>query len=165
MIPELPTADLSRIAASALQEVLATQFKLSVTPAAPAEIARAAGDCHCLSGSVNLDGARMSGSLRLQLPETWIHHVNVSLAGPSDSPITSEDDAFDLTGELCNMVAGRIAASLAGAGYTSGLSTPAVIRGRFMAFEAAEGGRLFRSDWACEGHLLKLTLLITFKLE
>ena len=165
MIPEIPTPDLSRIAASALKEVLATQFKLSAVPASPIEIEGAADDPRCLTGSVNLDGARMSGSLRLQLPEAWVHKIIASLLEGRDAVSIDEDDASDLIGELCNMIAGRVAASLVGVGYVSTLSTPAVLRGRIMELERGEGGELFRFDWTCEGHLLKLTLLFKPKLE
>ena len=60
----------------------------------------------------------MSGSLRLQLPEAWVHKINASLLKGRDAVSIDEDDASDLTGELCNMIAGRIAASLAGARAT-----------------------------------------------
>lgn len=163
MIPEIPTPDLSRISASAIQEVLATQFKLSAVPVSYLEIVGAADDPRCLTASVNLDGARMSGSLRLQLPEAWVHKINASLLGQIDAGFTNENDDTDLTGELCNMLAGRVAAALAVAGYSSSLSTPSVIRGQPLQLEADPRDEISLSDWACEGHVLRLKVLLTYK--
>jgi hypothetical protein len=160
---KIPTPDLSRLAASALQEVLATQFKLSAVPASPIEIEGAADVSRWLTGLVNLDGARMSGSLRLQLSETWVHKINASLLGRSDAILTDQDAASDLTGELCNMIAGRVAASLVSAGYVSTLSTPSVIRGQLLQPETDAGSEISRSDWASEGQVLRLTVLLTHK--
>ncbi len=163
MTNKIPTADLSRIAASALQEVLATQFKLLAVSALPDEMARAATDSRCLTGSVDIEGERMSGSLRLQLPEAWVHKINASLLKGRDAVSIDEDDASDLTGELCNMIAGRIAASLAGAGYASTLSTPRVIRGQPLQLEGDAGCLISRSNWACESQVLQLTVFLTHK--
>jgi CheY-specific phosphatase CheX len=163
MIPEIPTLDLSRISASAIQEVLATQFKLSAVPVSLFEIEGAADDPCCLTACVNLHGALMSGSLRLQLPEAWVHKINASLLGQSDAGFTSENDDTDLTGELCNMLAGRVAAALAIAGYSSTLSTPSVIRGQSLPLQADARGEISLSDWVCEGHVLRLTVLLTYK--
>ena len=105
----------------------------------------------------------MSGSLRLQLPEAWVHKITASLLKGRDAVSIDEDDASDLTGELCNMIAGRIAASLAGAGYASTLSTPRVIRGQPLQLEGDAGCLISRSNWACERQVLQLTVFLTHK--
>ena len=61
------------------------------------------------------------------------------------------------------MLAGRVAADLAAAGYSSNLSTPTVVRGRRLELEISPGAKTCRSDWTCEGHLLTVTLQFSFK--
>ena len=61
------------------------------------------------------------------------------------------------------MLAGRIAATLAAAGYSSTLSIPTVARGRRLEFENAPGAKTYWSNWTCEGHLLKVASQFSFR--
>ena len=161
MIAEPPIPELGGITASAITEVLATQFNLSAIASAPAK--PVAGQFEqCLVGSVQLTGGRISGDVHLQLPEAFIVKLAALLLGQSATSVTDES-AADVTGELCNMLAGRVAATLAAAGYSSKLSTPAVVRGRRLEREIAPGAKTCLSDWTCEGHLLTVALQVSFK--
>ena len=70
-----------------------------------------------------------------------------------------------MTGELCNMLAGRIAATLAAAGYSSILSVPTVARGRLPEFENAPRAETSWTNWTCEGHLLKVVVAVRLQVE
>jgi hypothetical protein len=59
------------------------------------------------------------------------------------------------------MIAGRVAASLAAAGYPSTLCTPTVSRGP-SEFGAPPCSTIYRSDWTCGEHLLTFELQFTF---
>ncbi len=100
--------------------------------------------------------------MQLQLPEAFVAKLTTVLLGANAASVTDED-AADITGELCNMLAGRIAATLAAAGYSSTLSIPTVARGRRLEFENAPGAKTYWSNWTCEGHLLKVASQFSFR--
>jgi len=162
MMPPNPTPDLPRVAAEALQEVLSTQFHCAAAPASDGDLARAAGEGAWLTGCVGLTAGTLTGSLRLQLPERWLRRLHASLGGGGNaSPADDGDlaDLADLAGELCNMMAGRIAARLSGGG-ASMLGTPVVARGRLPEPEAGLAGPSGRSCWTCAGQVLTLDLTL-----
>jgi CheY-specific phosphatase CheX len=158
MIDESPTPDLGRIADRAITEVLGTQFKFPAMPSSgvnrPIETSAEAG----LVGSVRLKGRRFTGWVHVQLPEALATKLTALLLGRGAA---DEGETTDMTGELCNMIAGRVAVSLAAAGYPSSLCTPTVSRGP-SAFRAPLRSKIYRSDWTCEGHLLTFVLQFTF---
>jgi CheY-specific phosphatase CheX len=161
MIPEPLIPELGSVTASALAEVLATQFKLSVVASALADKLDAEQTERCLVCSVTLTGGLFSGDVQLQLPEAFVAKLNSVLVGPNAASVTDED-AADIAGELCNMLAGRIAATLEAAGYSSILSIPSVYRGRRLEFENAAAKTCW-SNWTCEGHLLKVASQFNFR--
>ena len=164
MIPEPPIPELGSVTASALAEVLATQFKLSVIASGPDEETNSKRTEQCLVGSVKLTGGLFSGDVQLQLPETFVAKLTTVMLG-SDAASVTDEDAGDITGELCNMLAGRIAATLAAAGYASILSIPRVARGRRLEFENAPGAKTSWTNWTCEGHLLKVASQFSLRLR
>ena len=68
MIPEPPFPDLVGVAACAITEVLAIQFKLSTIASKVADTPNAVQSEHYLVGSVKLTGGRLFGDVHLQLP-------------------------------------------------------------------------------------------------
>ena len=96
------------------------------------------------------------------MPEAFTAKLTALLLGRSATSVTDES-AADLTGELCNMLAGRVAATLAAAGCSSILSIPIVIRGHQLELEIYPGAKTCRGDWTCEGHLLTVALQFNFK--
>jgi CheY-specific phosphatase CheX len=162
MRAEPPIPELGRVAASAITEVLATQFKLSPIASTPAYEPVTGAPEKCLVGSVTLTGGRVSGGVHLRLPEAFVAKLTALLLGQAATNVTNES-AADVAGELCNMLAGRVAASLAAAGYSSKLSTPTVVRGHQLELEISPGARTCWSDWTCEGHLLTVALQFSFK--
>jgi CheY-specific phosphatase CheX len=147
------------IAARAITEVLATQLKLPARESGMVEWRKADQSEQCLIGTVKLTGDRVSGDVHLELPETFAAEVTARLMGPG----VPYDDGADVTGELCNMLAGRVAADLAASGYPSTLSTPTVARGAKLEADITSGAQTCRSDWTCGGHLLAVMLRIVFR--
>ena len=140
--------------------MLSTQLKL---PARESELVEWRSTVHgeqCLIGSVKLTGSRVSGDVHLLLPDGFVTKLAGLLLGRS---AVNTEEAADITGELCNMLAGRVAADLTAAGYSSTLSTPEVSHGRGPDPEIALEAQTCRSDWTCEGHLFTLILQIIFR--
>jgi CheY-specific phosphatase CheX len=152
--------DLGPIAARAITEVLATQLNLPTRESALVEWPIAGQPEQSLIGSVKLTGSRVSGDVHVQLPDGFVAKVTGLLLGRTAA---DAEEAADITGELCNMLAGRVAADLAAAGYSSILSTPKVSRGRRLEPEIAPGAQTCRSDWISGGHLLTVMLQIIFR--
>ena len=148
------------IAARAITEVLATQLKLPAKESGMVEWQSADQSEQCLIGTVKLTGGRVSGDVHLELPEGFTAEVMARLLGPG---VAQSDDGADVTGELCNMLAGRVAADLDAAGYPSILSTPKVSRGRRLPPDIVPGAQICRSIWTCEEHLLTVTLQVIFR--
>ena len=162
MIAEPPIPELGRVTASAITEVLATQFKLSATASTPGDKPVTGIPEQCLIDSATLCGGRVAGDVHLQLPEAFATKLTALLLGRSATSATDES-AADVTGELCNMLAGRVAAILSAAGCSSNLSTPTVVRGHRLELEISPGAKTCWSDWTCEGHLLTVALQFRFK--
>jgi CheY-specific phosphatase CheX len=159
MKPEMPIPELGGVVASALAEVLATQFKL---PVIASDMPNADQSEQCLIGTVKLTGELLSGDVRLELPDAFVAMITAGLHESEVARITDEE-IVDMTGELCNMLAGRIAATLAAIGHSSILSVPTVARGRLSEFENAPLAETSWTNWTCEGHLLKVVVQFGFR--
>ena len=99
--------------------MLVTQFKLSAIASAPADTPTADQTEQCLVGSVKLTGGLISGDVQLQLPKAFVAKANRRAARTKMWRASQTKTPADIAGELCNMLAGRIAASLTAAGYSS----------------------------------------------
>ena len=98
MIAEPPIPELGWVAANAITEVLATQFKLSAIALTPADEPVTGTPKQYLIGSVTLSGGRVSGDVHLQLPEAFAAKLTALLFGRSATSVTDEG-AADVTGE------------------------------------------------------------------
>ena len=78
MKPELPIPELGGVVASALAEVLATQFKL---PVIASDTPSADQSEQCLIGTVKLTGELLSGDVKLELPEAFVAKITAALHG------------------------------------------------------------------------------------
>ncbi len=162
MISERPIPELGRVTASALTEVLATQFKRLATASTPGDKPVTGIPEQCLIDSATLCGGRVAGDAHLQLPEAFATKFTALLLGRSATSATDES-AADVAGELCNMLAGRVAAILCASGCSSNLSTPPVVRGHRLELEISPRAKTCWSDWTCEEHLLTVALQFRFK--
>lgn len=160
MIPMNHGLDLDPIAAQAVRDVLATGFKSHPIPVLPDEIPEDSGDASWLTSLVNLEGTEACGIVHLEISESLLDRLNESLGDCSRDPSTRENDLADLAGELCNMIAGRIASGLAASRLRFALSTPVVLRERRTEAEGGAGQRRSRSGWTVGDGALILTIRI-----
>ena len=160
MTPMNSSLDLDPIAAEALRDVFATRFVLQLVPMSPDEVPEPPGDASWLIGSVKLEGRQARGSVHLQVSEFLMDLLNKSLGDCSNDPSERESELADLTGELCNMVAGRIGAGFAAAGHLFTLSTPAVHRGRTLGKGTDVNKWSSDTGWSCAGGMLTLKIRI-----
>ena len=72
----MPIPELGGVVASALAEVLATQFKL---PVIASDTPSADQSEQCLIGTVKLTGELLSGDVRLELPEAFVAMITAAL--------------------------------------------------------------------------------------
>ena len=150
----MPIPELGGVVASALAEVLATQFKLA---AIASDTQTTEQSEQCLIGTVKLSGELLSGDVKLELPKAFVARITAVLHGSDAAGITDEE-IVDMTREFCNMLAGRIAATLAARGYSSNLNVPTVARGRLPEFHDAPRAKTSWTNWTCEEHLLRVVV-------
>jgi len=107
---------------------------------------------------VPLRGVLADGVVRLQLSDSFAARAALLLFGETSDPSVRRD----IAGELCNMMAGLIAAKIRDEGGPFTLETPSVTAGVRRPIES--GGRMIsRSDWDCGGEWLTLEILIPEK--
>jgi CheY-specific phosphatase CheX len=150
--------DLRRIGERAFVEVLDVILSLPATvqnlprqqvlPQSPYQI----------SSAVTFAGQQLSGIVRLHFPLAFVEHAFRILTGLNGPAPGCDDLLEDAAGELANMIAGRVAAQLAAAGYPCNLGTPSVSRGAGPATKPEPGADQARVELICVGHLLSLEI-------
>jgi hypothetical protein len=111
---------------------------------------------------VPFTGERFFGVVRLHLPLAFVMHVNCTITG-LDHPRTDSDTMLaDPAGELANMVAGRVAARLAGEGFPCNLGTPKVTIGASDSAKPESGTDHVRSEFNCADYSVSLELLCRY---
>ena len=139
-----------------MKEVLDSLLSLSATAATGIPQTETALNHPHLVGSVTLAGAGVSGSVHLALAEEFVEHAAGILLGKNHAATRSESVINDLTGELANMVAGRVAADLGRLGFPCSLGIPSVVRGAGRAREPEPAEDRARTHWTCRGHRITL---------
>jgi CheY-specific phosphatase CheX len=146
---------LSETAQRALDGVFTKQLNLSIVPALP--LAQTLGaDEQILHATVSIQGEKISGSVLLQVSESFASMVTELLLG-----IQGESEEIkDVTGELCNMISGLIKAELTTAGLSGALGTPTVTTGSPITLRQNAQSELCVTDWSSGGHPVNLQILI-----
>jgi CheY-specific phosphatase CheX len=166
MMPTTPHPDLGRIGGEALRHVLSSLLSFRATEETPVQDTAEAQDESLILATVALIGDHGSGAVRLQIPEAFARLALGVLVGAEDTDSLTRAQIDDLCGELGNMIAGRVAADLAGEGHSFTLGTPEVVRG---------AGWLLKTDhtthhasgatvWLCQGHRLLMDVRCPFQL-
>ena len=138
-----------------LVEVFSKQLKLNAVTAIGTEEG-SASPLQTLHATVSIVGDKILGSVLLQVTETFAGRATELLLGSRGEG----DEIMDVTGELCNMISGRIKAELAVAGFSGRLGTPTVTVGSRVALQQSAHSELCVTDWVSEGHLISLQVQI-----
>jgi len=150
--------DLQRIGQNAFMEVLSVLLSLPATVRNSSSQSPLSDAPDQITSTVVLAGQRLTGSVHVQLPLTFVAHAVHHLTGLDGATEEASAVLEDTAGELTNMVAGRVAAQLAADGYLCTLGTPSVTRGTSLPVETEPGMDYGRTDLFCDGHWLSLEL-------
>jgi hypothetical protein len=153
MIHASQKPDLATIGERAFTEVLAVLLSLPAPARTQRPVVDAAG---LFTAMIPLSGPRLSGTVRVLLPPPFVAWAVKHLTGLNGA----EGEALheDTAGEIANMIAGRVAAQLAAAGYPCALDTPSVARSADLPTEIQPGVSLGRTDLLCDEHCLALEI-------
>jgi CheY-specific phosphatase CheX len=143
----LVTEDLSLTSGRALREVFSKQLKLQILESPETDhLSKIEGKL--LHSAVSINGEKISGTVLLQLPEALAHQVTEIMLGSAGDA----EEIRDVTGELCNMIAGRVKAQLHASGFPATLGTPTVSVGQRIALQQRGEAQFSSTDWSVEGH-------------
>jgi CheY-specific phosphatase CheX len=162
MKPASDKPDLDDIGASAFREVLTVLCPGSVASRDPAVADPSFPACEGMAGSVVLTGEQVSGRVEVHVPRPFVMAVFRQLTGIGDGGEGHDALLDDATGELANMVAGRIAARLGADGYPCTLGTPSISRGVPPPSTVQAEADCGRADLSCDGHTVSLALRCRF---
>jgi CheY-specific phosphatase CheX len=156
MTPVSNRPDLQRIGENAFAEVLDTLLSLPATVRNPAGHSPPSDALDQITSTVLLAGQRLSGSVHVQLPLSFVARAVHRLTGLDGATQDANAVLDDTAGEFANMVAGRVAARLAADGYPCTLAIPSVSRSARLPIETQPGADHGRADLVCAGHWLSL---------
>ncbi len=145
---------LDALATTAVREVLARQFQVEACAATPDLTARGA-DAATLGASVPLTGSALRGAVSLRLSPALARLLVERLVGQACG---SPAEAQDLCQELCNILAGRMAATLGHEGAVIELGTPSLLGPHMTGDTAPAADLIHSSHWLCEHEPLVFAL-------
>jgi len=86
-------------------------------------------------GSVGFAG-KVMGNVNIQIGGDFARLITAEMLGMKTDEIESEEEVYDVIGELCNMVGGDIKSRLCDSGFTCELSIPSVTGGNDLKIES-----------------------------
>jgi len=99
-------------------------------------------------GSVGFAG-KVMGNINIQVDGDFARIITAQMLGMKTDEIESEEDVFDVIGELCNMVGGDIKSRLCDNGFTCKLSIPSVTGGNDLKVESKGWNRYECFSFKC----------------
>jgi len=87
-------------------------------------------------GSVGFAGKAM-GNVNILVSRDFARLITSQMLSMKTDEIESEEEVFDVIGELCNMVGGDIKSRLCDSGFKCDLSIPSVTRGDNLKIESS----------------------------
>jgi CheY-specific phosphatase CheX len=148
--------DLDMIGGQALVEVLDVFLGLTATRVQPADSFRINTSERPFVAAVKLTGQHVSGVVQIGISHGFAAYALARLIGHEHPHPTTDPGREDFAGELCNLVAGQIAARLRREGLFCELSTPLIADGS-LSDDPSSTDRC-RTDWSCQGHRLNLEI-------
>jgi chemotaxis protein CheX len=86
-------------------------------------------------GSVGFAG-KVMGNVNILVNSDFAHYITAKMLGMEIDEIESEEEVFDVIGELGNMVGGDLKSRLCDGGFKCALSIPSVTRGNDLKVES-----------------------------
>lgn len=136
-----------------LKEIFSKQLKLSLEPATSSD---EIPDLKVFHASISITGERVKASVLLQISETFAAKATKILIGCDGAG----EEIEDATGELCNMISGRIKSKLTTAGFPGVLGTPTITFGSRIDLRDTMGSELCRTEWVCGTDHISIQMLI-----
>ena len=137
----------------ALKEIFSKQLKLSLEPAISSD---EIPDLKVFHASVSITGERVKASVLLQISEAFASKATKILIGCDGEGAEIED----ATGELCNMISGRIKSELTTAGFPGVLGTPTITFGSRIDLRDTVSSESCRTEWVCGTDHINIQMLI-----
>ena len=97
-------------------------------------------------------GSNACGTMVLTISSAGAQLVAQALLGASGNCITENTDLDDVVGELCNMVAGRVATELRHRGLTGSLHPPRVTHTSLRTIARPSMPMACLTQWTCEDY-------------
>ena len=137
----------------ALKEIFSKQLKLSLEPTKSSD---ETPDLKVFHASVSITGERVKASVLLQISEAFAAKATKILIGCDGEGAEIED----ATGELCNMISGRIKSELTTAGFPGVLGTPTITFGSRIDLRDTVSSESCRTEWVCGTDHINIQMLI-----
>ena len=137
----------------ALKEIFSKQLKLSLEPAISSD---EIPDLKVFHASVSITGERVKASVLLQISEAFASKATKILIGCDGEG----EEIEDATGELCNMISGRIKSELTTAGFPGVLGTPTITFGSRIDLRDTVSSESCRTEWVCGTDHINIQMLI-----
>ena len=146
MTNPLSREELIQIANRSVPEVWQTQLKKEVQPSPTLNLQIPSPRIV----TVVWAGSSASGEMVLTIPSTGALLIAQTLFGTSGSCVNQDTDLDDVVGELCNMLAGRVANELRHRGLTGSLHPPRVTRTSLSTIASPSMPTPCLTQWTCE---------------
>jgi CheY-specific phosphatase CheX len=153
MISTRLPVSLSDTVERALKEIFSKQLKLTLEPASSSD---EPPNLKVFHASVSITGERVKASVLLQVSEAFAAQATKILIGCD----AEGEEIQDATGELCNMISGRIKSELTAAGFPGILGTPTITFGSRIDLRNTTDSELCRTEWICGTDHINLQILI-----
>lgn len=125
--------DLKGFVAKTLTDVFDTMLSMKIEPMDGCVKGIDGGNQ--IVGSVGFAG-KVMGNVNILVSSDFAHLMTAEMLGMETDEIESEEEVFDVIGELCNMVGGDLKSRLCDSGFTCDLSIPSVTKGNNLTIES-----------------------------
>jgi chemotaxis protein CheX len=100
-------------------------------------------------GSVGFAGS-VVGNVHIRLTADFARIITSQMLGMETDEIESQEEVFDVIGEICNMVGGDIKSRLCDSGFACELTIPYVTGGKDLKVESMEWDRCESFGFKCQ---------------
>ncbi|MDY6879073.1 MAG: chemotaxis protein CheX [Thermodesulfobacteriota bacterium] len=132
------TIDVKDFVTNAIMDVFDTMLSMQMEPADLGSVK--AEDGNRIVGSVSFAG-KLMGSMNIHVSEQFARIMTAAMLGMELEEIESNEDIYDVIGELSNMVGGDLKSRFCDAGLTCELSIPSITKGTDFKIEPQDWAR------------------------